>query len=59
MNFMFLWQELYLTRGLKTWVEHLKLMLEKTQTEAYVEFASMHPEIPYHVLPFITVQVTF
>jgi len=31
--------------GVKTWVEHPKHMLEKTQTEAYVEFASMHPEI--------------
>lgn len=31
--------------GVKTWVEHPKHVLEKTQTEAYVEFASMHPEI--------------
>jgi len=31
--------------GVKTWVEHPKHMLEKTQTEAYVEFASMDPEI--------------
>ena len=31
--------------GVKTWVEHPKHMLEKTQMEAYAEFASMHPEI--------------
>ena len=31
--------------GVKTWVEHPKNVLEKTQTEAYVEFSSMHPEI--------------
>lgn len=31
--------------GVKTWVEHPKHMLEKTQMEAYAEFPSMHPEI--------------
>ena len=31
--------------GVKTWVEHAKHVLEKTQTEAYIEFTSMHPEI--------------
>lgn len=31
--------------GVKTWVQHLKHMLEKTQTEVYMEFTSMHPEI--------------
>ena len=31
--------------AVKTWVEHPKHVLEKTQTEAYVEFTSMHPEI--------------
>jgi len=31
--------------GMKTWVEHPKHVLEKTHTEAYVNFASMYPEI--------------
>ena len=31
--------------GVKTWVEHPKHVLEKTQTEAYVEFTAMHPDI--------------
>ena len=31
--------------GVKTWVEHPKKGFEKTQTEAYVEFTSIHPEI--------------
>ena len=28
--------------GVQTWVEHPKHVLEKTQTEAYIEFTSMH-----------------
>lgn len=31
--------------GVGMWVGHPKHVLEKTQTEAYVEFASMYPEI--------------
>ena len=31
--------------AVKTWVEHPKHVLEKTQTEPYVELTSMHPEI--------------
>ena len=31
--------------AVKTWVEHPKHVLEKNQTEGYVEFTSMHPEI--------------
>ena len=44
---------------MKTWVEHPKHVLEKTQTEAYVEFASMHPEIKISQRKFENLKLYF
>lgn len=45
--------------GVKTWVEHPKHVLEKTQTEAYVEFTSIHPEIKISQRKFENLKPSF